>query len=123
VGVKPAAVAGELREVVRNRYAPVLELLGSTDLLSSGRERVIAWAKDRGVAWTGKVVDSRYPFESIAQLIALRHEAFWFVLFAFPDHRGFTRLVVVPIEPRAQNFDLKAPAQAHGGGAADAGTR
>ena len=109
VGVKPAATPGDLPSMTLARYRTILELLESRTLLGGGRIAITAWADSQKIVWSGRIVDARYHPESLPPGLALRYEDFWFVLFQVPERTEFSRLVVVPIRPRGQDFEGKKP--------------
>lgn len=75
---------------------PVLDLLSRNDVTSLSRKQLVETFSRLGVEWAGHVFDSRYPAAAIVDVCAFRWDAFWFVLYRFPEKKGFSRLVVVP---------------------------
>lgn len=108
VGVEPGETMGGRKET-EARYRPVLEMLSSLELLGGGRRGIVRWASRLAVEFADAVVDSRYRMRAFDEVVALRYQDFWFVLYSLPGNDRFTRLVVIPKKIGRQEFLKKAP--------------
>ncbi|HEU4409841.1 MAG TPA: hypothetical protein VFS43_31600 [Polyangiaceae bacterium] len=107
-GVEPAAAAGNVDEA-RQRYAPVLDLLGRRDALAGGPERLEARLRGLDVTWADRVVDGRYPAAAFASVAAFRYGDFWFVLYRLAGQPAYTRLVAAPADGHHAFLKKKQP--------------
>lgn len=88
---------------------PLLDLLSRKDVTTLTRAQLEPLLEQLETKRADHVFDSRYPHAAIADLLAFRWDAFWFVLYRFPQKAGFTRLVVVPATGLAQDPISKRP--------------
>ncbi len=115
-GVEPGDTMGDTKST-RMAYAAVLDILGSREHLSGGREQVVRRLSGLNITIADEVVDSRYRLRAFAHVLAFRFEKFWFILYQLPRHDHYSRLVVVPetssersrTRGKAQNPQAKKP--------------
>jgi hypothetical protein len=108
-GVEPPSTAGELTEITKAEYKKVIELLTSKELLRS-KEQIIKWAKNSDIPkkhLVSKWVDPRYLSISFEEALAVQYKEFWFLLYRLPERESFSRLVVIPIPIKEQDFCRK----------------
>jgi hypothetical protein len=112
-GVKPSGMPGDRQEAAL-RYKVVLDLLANPDMIRGDVAQIEQWASARGISTSKRVLDSRYRMTAFKSngVVALYCDGFWFVLYQLPPPTppSFSRLVVVPIATRGQDFDEKSPA-------------
>jgi hypothetical protein len=90
-------------------YKPVLDLLGSKEQLTGEREQIIERLSHLDINFADEIIDSRYRLRSFADVLALRYEKFWFILYKLPNNNYYSRLVVVPAKIKGQDFPGKRP--------------
>jgi len=108
VGVQPGDTMGDTKST-RIAYAAVLDIFGSKELLSGGRDQVVRRLSGLNIVFADQVVDSRYRLRAFGDVLAFRFEKFWFILYQLPRSDHYSRLVVVPDRGEAQNPQAKKP--------------
>ncbi len=107
-GVEPTELSGDTREA-EAVYGPVLDFLGDKDQLTGGRDEIIARMSGLNVEFADSVIDSRYSASSFEDILGFRFEKFWFILYRLPAAASYSRLVIVPVKVRGQDFPGKRP--------------
>jgi hypothetical protein len=107
-GVEPSATMGDV-VAVGMAYKPILEILESKEQLSAEKKQLIEKMSAFCISPADTVIDSRYRMRAFADVLGLRHEHFWFILFKLPGKSYYSRLVVVPIKIEGQDFPGKKP--------------
>jgi hypothetical protein len=111
-GVEPPSTAGELTEKTKTKYKRILELLTSDQLLRSDEATIREWAKNSSIRRKHIVsqwVESRYSADSFQNALGIQFGDFWFLFYRLPERESFSRLVVVPLPIKKQDFSGKAP--------------
>jgi hypothetical protein len=107
-GVERTAMVGDIR-TAEEIYKPILSLLGSKEYLSEAKSAIIKSVSLPAVDFADEVIDSRYSLSSFQDVLAVAYKDFWFILFKLPDKDYYSRLVVVPLKMRGQDFSGKRP--------------
>ncbi|MEW6417513.1 MAG: hypothetical protein AB1480_05250 [Nitrospirota bacterium] len=107
-GVQPGETMGDTKSA-EITYKPMLDFLGSKKQLTGEREQIIERLSYLNADVADEIIDSRYRLRSFANVLALRYEKFWFILYKLPDNKYYSRLVVVPAKIKGQDFPGKRP--------------
>jgi hypothetical protein len=107
-GVQPAELAGDTKEA-EILYGPILAFLSSKEQLTGTRSKVMERLSPYSVDFADQVLDSRYSGSSFQDILAFKYEKFWFILYRLPDRASYSRLVIVTLKVRGQDFPGKKP--------------
>jgi hypothetical protein len=107
-GVEPPATMGDAA-TTEIAYKPILELLESREQLSAEKKLLLKKLSASSISPADDVMDSRYRLRSFAEVLGFRHEQFWFILYKLPEKSHYSRLVVVPVKAKGQDFPGKRP--------------
>jgi hypothetical protein len=107
-GVHPAELTGDTQQA-EILYGPILAFLSSEEQLTGTRSEVMGRLSPYPVDFADQVLDSRYSGSSFQDILAFKYEKFWFILYRLPDRPSYSRLVIVPLKVRGQDFPGKRP--------------
>jgi hypothetical protein len=90
-------------------YRPILDFLASTACISGGESQIAKQLPGVEIDFASRVIDARFELSSFAETVGLKYKDFWFVLYRLPKANCYSRLVVVPVRSKGQDFSGKKP--------------